>query len=109
MQLRPSLKFVKLGYLFCLLLAAAIGVYLVADKNHPDYLVWALVVPGFLLILTVMRHIERRRVKLEILDDRLRYEAGFLSKATRTVELVKVQDVRVDQTLGQLIAAVGDL
>ena len=109
MQLRPSLKFVKLGYLFCLLLAAAIGVYLVADKNHPDYFVWALVVPGFLLIMTVMRHIERRRVKLEILDDRLRYEAGFLSKATRTVELVKVQDVRVDQTLGQRIAAVGDL
>jgi uncharacterized membrane protein YdbT with pleckstrin-like domain len=109
MILRPSIKFVKLGYLGCLLLAAAIGVYLVVDKDHPDYYVWALVLPGFLLLWVVMRHIERRRVKLEILNDRLRYEAGFMSKATRTVELVKVQDVRVDQSLGQRLVGIGDL
>ncbi len=109
MLIRPSIKFVKLGYLCCLLLAAAIGTYLVVDKNHPDYFVWALVVPGILLLMVAMRHVERRRVKLEILDDRLRYEAGFASKATRTVELVKVQDVRVDQTLGQRMVGLGDL
>ncbi len=109
MHLRPSLKFVKLSYIACLILAAAIGVYLLVDKDHPGYYVWALVVPGFLLILTMIRHIERRRVKLEVLDDRLRYEAGFLSKSTRTVELVKVQDVTVQQSLGQRMAGVGDL
>jgi uncharacterized membrane protein YdbT with pleckstrin-like domain len=109
MQLRPSLKFVKLSYVLCLVLAVAIGVYLTIDKSHQDYLVWLFVVPGFLLVMTVIRHIERRLIKLEILGDRLRYEAGFLSKSTRTVELAKVQDVRVDQTLGQRLARVGDL
>src|ERR1700761_4279069 len=73
MQLRPSLKFVKLSYLLCLLLAAAIGVYLLVDQTHPDYFIWFLVVPGFLLIMTVIRHIERRVTKLEIIGDHLRY------------------------------------
>ncbi|MGD1092313.1 MAG: PH domain-containing protein [Bryobacteraceae bacterium] len=108
MQLRPSLKFVKLSYVFCLILAVAIGVYLLVDKTQPE-LVWTLVVPGFLLVVTAIRHIERRLIKLEILGDHLRYEAGFISKSTRTVDLAKVQDVRVDQTLGQRLVGIGDL
>ena len=48
-------------------------------------------------------------MKLEIFGDRLRYESGFLAKTTRTMELAKVQDVRVDQTLGQRMIRVGDL
>jgi uncharacterized membrane protein YdbT with pleckstrin-like domain len=51
----------------------------------------------------------RRLIKLTILDDRLRYEAGVLSKSTRTMELTKIQDVRVDQTLGQRMLDIGDL
>jgi uncharacterized membrane protein YdbT with pleckstrin-like domain len=109
MQLRPSLKFIKLSYVLCLVLAVAIGVYLLVDKDHDPRLVWTLVVPGFLLIVTFIRHVERLRVKLDILGDRLRYESGFASKTTRTVELVKVQDVSVNQTLGQRMVNIGDL
>jgi membrane protein YdbS with pleckstrin-like domain len=108
MQLRPSIKFVKLSYVFCLILAVAIAVYLQTDKTQPG-LEWAFVVPGFFLVMTVIRHIKLRLVKLEILGDHLRYQAGFLSKSTRTVDLAKVQDVRVDQTLGQRMAKIGDL
>jgi membrane protein YdbS with pleckstrin-like domain len=108
MQLRPSLKFVKLSYVFCLVLAVAIAVYLQVAK--PDqYFVWMFLVPGFFLVMTAIRHIKLRLVKLEILGDHLRYQAGFLSKSTRTVDLSKVQDVRVDQTLGQRMAKIGDL
>lgn len=109
MQLRPSLKFIKLSYVLCLVLAVAIGVYLLVDQNHDPQLVWTLLVPGVLLVLTAFRHIQRRRVKVEILGDRLRYESGFLSKTTRTVELAKVQDVSVNQTLGQRMVNIGDL
>lgn len=109
MLLRPSLKFIKLSYVFCLVLAVAIGVYVLVDKQqHPEYL-WAFVVPGFLLVLTFIRHVERRLVKLEILGDRLRYESGFLAKTTRTIELVKVQEVSVRQTFGQRMVNLGDL
>ena len=41
--------------------------------------------------------------------DRLRYETGLASKSTRTIQLAKIQDVRVDQRLSQRIFNVGDL
>lgn len=109
MLLRPSLKFIKLSYVFCLLLIVAIAVYYFVDKEHQQYTLWAFAVPGFFLILTVIRHIERRLVKLEILGDRLRYESGFLAKTTRTIELVKVQEISVHQTFGQRMVHLGDL
>src|SRR5437016_9571646 len=110
MQLRPSLKFIKLSYVLCLILAVGIAVYWLADAAHPEIPMWApLAVPAILVLFTAIRHVERRLVKLVILGDRLRYEAGLFSKTTRTMELVKVQDVRVDQTLGQRIIGIGDL
>lgn len=108
MQLRASTKFIKLGYVFCLMLALAIAVYLEASPKDERWW-WLLIVPGFLAILVLTRHIERKRMKLEILGDRLRFQSGFLSKTTRTMELIKVQDVRVDQTLGQRLVGLGDL
>jgi membrane protein YdbS with pleckstrin-like domain len=109
MQLRPSLKFVKLGYVFCLLLAVGLGVYILAEPNHPDWAVWGFLLPAILAFFTVVRHIQRRMVKITILGDRLRYEAGLFSKSTRTIELIKVQDIRVDRTIGQRMAGIGDL
>src|SRR5208282_431793 len=98
MQIRASLKMVKLGYILCLLLAAAIAVYLLAVHNEDPRMWGLLVVPAILMIFVMIRHIRRRLTKLIILNDRLRYESGLFSKTTRTVELAKVQDVRVDQT-----------
>ena len=109
MQLRASTKFIKLGYVLCLMAALAIAVYLKAIGPSDPRLWWLLIVPGLLLVVVLSRHIERRLMKLEIFGDRLRFESGFLSKTTRTMELAKVQDVRVDQTLGQRMIGVGDL
>jgi len=109
MQLRQSLKFIKLSYVLCLVLAVGIGVYWAADEADRDNIRWLFVVPVLLAVWTVIRHIQRRLVKLTILGDRLRYEEGLFSKSTRTIELVKVQDVRVDQSFGQRMVNVGDL
>ena len=109
MQLRPSLKFIKLSYVLCLVLAVAIAVYISSISNPDQRMWWLEILPGVLVLSTAFRHIERRLIKLEILGDRLRYQSGFLSKSTRTVELVKVQDIRVDQTFGQRLVNIGDL
>ena len=45
---------------------------------------------------------------MTMVGDKLRYEVGMLSKATRTIQLSKVQDVTVRQSLPQRIAGVGD-
>jgi putative membrane protein len=110
MQLRQSLKGVKLAYVLVFILAAAITAYWLTATNPPDVPVWApLLAPAALLLLTMIRHIQRRTTKLSVAGDRLHYEAGLFAKTTRLLELSKVQDVRVDQTLGQRMINVGDL
>jgi membrane protein YdbS with pleckstrin-like domain len=109
MQIRPSTKFIRLGYVLCLLLAAAIAVVIksIGPPDGPYW--WLLLIPGFLLLILMMRHIRRRMIKLDIIGDRVRYESGFLSKMTRTEDVIKLQDVQVHQTLGQRLVGIGDL
>jgi membrane protein YdbS with pleckstrin-like domain len=108
-QISTSVKTIQIGYVVCLLAAIGIAVYLRAIDNQ-DARMWALLaLPVLAALFLMLRHIQRRLVKLTILDDRLRYEAGFLSKTTRTMELSKVQDVRVDQTIGQRMLNIGNL
>jgi len=109
MQLRPSLKFVKLSYVFCLLLAVGLGVFLVYGKEQFPHAEWAFAVPAILAFFTLIRHLKKRLVKVTIMGDRLKYEAGLFSKTTRTIELTKVQDVRVEQSFGQRMVNIGDL
>lgn len=109
MQIRASVKIIKIGYILCLLAAIGIAVYLLAIHNQ-DGRMWAfLAAPALAALYLMARQMRRRMVKLTILDDRLRYEAGFLSKTTRTMDLAKVQDVRVDQTVGQRLLNIGNL
>ena len=108
-ELRPSVKIIKLGYVLCVLVAMGVAGYLLAIHNQDERL-WALLaIPALGLLILAVRHMRRRLIKLTILDDRLRYETGLLSKSTRTMELTKIQDVRVDQQLGQRLLDVGDL
>ncbi len=109
MQLRPSIKLIKLVYVLSLVAAVAIAVYLLSIHNS-DGRMWALLLlPAIAILFAGIRHVRRRLTKLTILGDRLRYEAGLFSKTTRTMELSKVQDVRVDQTFGQRMLNIGDL
>ena len=108
-QISTSVKTIHIGYIVCLLAAIGIAGYLLAIHNQ-DERMWALeALPALVVLYLMVRHIRRRMVKLTIVDDRLRYEAGFLSKTTRTMELAKVQDVRVDQTIGQRMLNIGNL
>jgi membrane protein YdbS with pleckstrin-like domain len=108
MEVRQSLKAVKAAYLLCLLAELALaGLWW---WQEPAVTFWAVgPIPFVLAIFVVIRHIQRRVTKIGISSERLHYESGIFAKATRTVELVKVQDVRVNQTLTQRIFNVGDV
>jgi membrane protein YdbS with pleckstrin-like domain len=108
MEVRQSLKAVKFAYLLCLLAELAlIGLWW---YFQPDVTFWAVgPIPFVLALFVVIRHIQRRMTKITISTDRLHYESGLFAKATRTVELVKVQDVRVNQTLTQRVFGIGDV
>lgn len=103
---RPTMKFIKAGYagVMLLIVAGAVVWYMM----HPDP-VWLPAVFLVLLLWPLSHHIKRQMTKVTISADKLRYELGLLAKTTRTIQLPKVQDVRVDQTLMQRIFGVGDL
>jgi membrane protein YdbS with pleckstrin-like domain len=106
MEVRQSLKAVKAAYLLCLLLELALaGLWW---YFQPDFTFWAVApIPLVMAVFVVIRHIQRRMTKITISSDRLHYESGLASKTTRTVELVKVQDVRVNQSLFQRLFSIG--
>jgi uncharacterized membrane protein YdbT with pleckstrin-like domain len=89
-----------------------IGLYFFAVNNNPGWPVsvnFFLAVPLALLVWTVVRHVKLRFTSLTLTGNKVRYETGILSKSTRTLELSKVQDVSVRQTMVQRMLGLGDI
>ncbi len=110
MVIRQSAKLIIVGYILFALVEAGIAFLWFATTRHPDMPFWIpMILPAVLLLFLAIRHVQRLSTRLRVDGERLRYEAGMFSKTTRTIELAKVQDVRVDQTLFQRMLNVGDL
>ena len=113
MTIRPTMKFIYMGYAVVVLIVAALVVATMRLQWPPSvpsaWQPWIPWLPVILLLWPLKRHLRNRFTKMTILDDRLRYETGILSRNTRTVQVSKVQDVTVHQRLGQRILGLGDL
>jgi uncharacterized membrane protein YdbT with pleckstrin-like domain len=110
--IRPSMKFIKAGYLCALLVvcAAIVVHYKYLVDQYPQQRYPYLPIASLLVLLwPIKRHLKRQTVKLTISGDKLRYETGFVSKSMRLIQLPKVQDVRVIQSFWQRIFGVGDI
>jgi uncharacterized membrane protein YdbT with pleckstrin-like domain len=109
---RPSMKFIRLGYVvvIVLIIGAAVAQNQFKDSLPPSLPPWAIPAAfALLLIWPITRHWEQRFTKMTMIGDKLRYETGMFSRSTRTIQLSKVQDVTVRQSLGQRMGGVGDL
>jgi uncharacterized membrane protein YdbT with pleckstrin-like domain len=113
MIIRPTLKFIYLGYAVVAVIVVACA--MAATQIHwpadvPAALqTWIPWLPVLLLLWPLKRHLRNRLTRMTILDDRLRYETGLLSKTTRTILVSRIQDVTVHQGVGQRMFDVGDL
>jgi uncharacterized membrane protein YdbT with pleckstrin-like domain len=104
---RPSAKVLKAVYFLCAAAATALAVAsVVTEQSAWLYLV---AVPLLVWLWALVRHIALRFTRLVIASGRVSYESGVFSKTTRTMELSKLQDIRVDQSLGQRLLNTGDL
>jgi uncharacterized membrane protein YdbT with pleckstrin-like domain len=105
--IHPSMKTVWASYtLAALIVLVGIWAYFRYEQNWPPW------VPAILLIFLVVpirMHLCRRMVTMRFHDGHLTLETGFLSRTRRTVDMAKIQDVTVKQTLGQRMLGVGDL
>ena len=110
--IRPTMKFIKLGYAVVLLIIVA-GVIVFFTMISPESewrsKPWVMALPALLLVWPIRRHVARQFTKATIAGDKLRYEVGVLGKSTRNISLPKVQDARVDQSVTQRMFGVGNL
>jgi len=103
--IRPTIKFIRLGYIVVLIIILAVVIFVLAEGFNP---LW-MGLPVLLLIWPIRRHLQRQFTRATIAGDKLRYEVGVLAKTTRNISLPKVQDARVDQSVTQRMFGVGNL
>jgi uncharacterized membrane protein YdbT with pleckstrin-like domain len=109
--IRPSMKFIKAGYV-CAAIIVCAGIileYKYVHERYPEFFPYLPIVTLLLLLWPLKRHLSRQTIKLTIAGDKLRYETGLASKSMRIIQLPKVQDVRVLQSVSQRMFAVGDI
>ncbi len=107
--IQPTRKWIRFQYttvfvIFCI--AVALYTNYLSDKNVTA---WLLILPALLFLWPLAGSLRRRFTKITVTGDKLRYETGLLSKTIRTIQLSKVQDVRIDQTLSQRLMGIGTL
>jgi len=109
--IRPSLKFIKAGYV-CAVFAAGAAIFLeynYVQGRYPEFFPYLPVISLLILLWPVKRHLQRQNIKLTVAGDKLRFETGLVSKSMRIIQLPKVQDVRVLQSFWQRIFDLGDI
>jgi uncharacterized membrane protein YdbT with pleckstrin-like domain len=106
--IQPTKKWIRLLYWMAFLtMCVSVGVYI--NKFQDSVTPWILLVPALLFVFPLHSHIGQRFTKVTLTGDKLRYETGLTSRTTRTIQMTKVQDVRVDQSLWQRLVGVGNL
>lgn len=104
--IRPTAKFLKAGAAVAGLIFIGLEVLILMSWTGTPLLLFA---PLVILLWPAFRALERQFTRATITGDRLRYESGVTSKTTRTIQLTKVQDVRVDQGMMQRLFNIGNL
>lgn len=107
MVVRPSLKLVWAGYGVAALFV--IGVAAASAQVAPQAGLWPVAVAALVFLAPAGKHIRRLSTVATLDGDKLRYETGLLSKSTRTLPIGKIQDIRVDQSIGQRMLGLGSI
>ncbi len=105
--IRPSMKTVWIAYALAFaIITAGLWAYFEYGEAQPK---WLMAIPLIALLFPIRMHLKRRLVSLRLQDHHLTLETGFLSRTRRTLDMAKIQDVTVKQTVGQRMLGVGDL
>ena len=109
LTIQPTAKFIKAGTVLAAILFLGLEIAYFSLWSADTRLHWVPLAAPVVFVWPALRWLRRSFNRTTISGDRLRYESGALSKSTRTIQLSKVQDVRVDQRFSQRIFSTGDL
>src|SRR5258705_3905288 len=103
---RPTLIFIKAGYILAVLGAIAL-VFLLALINIPAYISVPLGLA--LLLIPAYYHIRRNMIRYTVTDSKLEIDTGLVARTTRNIPLSKIQDVTVSASIPQRVMGFGDI
>ncbi len=114
LTIRPTAKFIMVRTVVAALIFLAIEILWftqLQEKEQLNFLPRSLVplLAPLIFISPLWRAIRRQFTSVSITGDRLRLQTGGFAKSTRTIQLSKLQDVRVDQTFTQRAFGVGNI
>ena len=103
---KPTLIFVKLGYLLAVL-GAILLVFLLALINIPAYI--SVPIGLALLLIPAYYHIRRNMIRYTLTDATLGIDTGLIARTTRNIPLSKIQNVTVTASIPQRLLRFGDI
>jgi|ERR1044072_379999 uncharacterized membrane protein YdbT with pleckstrin-like domain len=103
---RPTLIFIKLGYLLAAIGAIAL-VFLLALIPAPWYI--SILLGLALLLIPAYYHLRRNMVRYTLTDSKIEIDTGLIARTTRNIPLTKIQDVTVSASIPQRLLGFGDL
>lgn len=107
---RPSITLLKTAYGVAFLTLACLGGAKAMGLLPFGEYWWVCFLPPLIYLLWIaLRHFRLTLTKLVINEDRIRLESGLLSKQMHAIDVSKVHDVRVEQSVRQRVLGVGDL
>ena len=106
--IRPTAKLIAAGFvLVFLLVAAGTAVHVMYFQQYP--IPFVPLICALLSLWPTQRLLKRQFTKAVLKGDTLRFQSGFLSRSTETIQISKMQSVKVRQTLGQRMIGIGDI
>jgi len=103
---RPTLIFVKVGYVAAAFGAVAL-VVLLAMISVSIYISLPLALA--LLLIPAYYHLRRNTVRYTVTDSKLEIDTGLIARTTRNIPLSKIQDVTVRASIPQRLLGFGDI
>jgi membrane protein YdbS with pleckstrin-like domain len=112
LTIRPTAKFILVRTVFAALIFLALEIAWFTqwrETHQDDALHFLPMVAPLVFIPPLLRAMRRQFTTVTVTGDRLRMETGAFAKSSRTIQLSKVQDVRVDQRVMQRMCGVGNI
>lgn len=106
---RPTLIFVKLGYVAAVIAAILVTILLamIPGIEVPFYISLPLALS--LLLVPAFYHLKRNMLRYTLTDSKIEIDYGLISRTTRNIPLSKIQDVTVMASIWQRMLRFGDV
>ena len=105
-SVRPTLIFIKLGYLLAVLGGIGLVVLLALIPVSP---LISIPLGLALLLIPAYFHLRRNMIRYTLTDAKMEIDTGLVARTTRNIPLSKIQDVTVSASIPQRLLGFGDL